>query len=200
MSMVRCKANLHYYDGKKHRQCPYCRQTVLEGAGDERRGNDATRKVGGGPQKAGNAPERRADEATRLVSASDERTQLIAGKGAVSTEESPVVGWLVVEKGPGRGTDHRISPGQNRIGRSKQMEISLGQGDSAISADAHALVIYDYQNNSFFLKHGAGKNLTYLNGKAVLEPRELSAYDRITVGETQLLFLPLCGERFSWDA
>jgi hypothetical protein len=199
MSMVRCKANLHYYDSKKHRQCPYCRQTVLEGAGDERRGN-ATRKAGSGNPVAGKAPERRPDEATRHISAMDDRTQLIAGKGAASTEESPVVGWLVVTKGPGRGADYRINPGQNRIGRSKQMEISLGQGDSAISADAHALVIYDYQNNRFFLKHGSGKNLTYLNGAAVLEPRELSAYDRITVGETQLLFLPLCGERFSWDA
>lgn len=199
MSMVRCKANLHYYDSKKHRQCPYCRQTVLEGAADDRRGN-ATRKLGGGKQAAGRAPERRPDEVTKHVSAADGRTALIAGKGAASAKDSPVVGWLVVVEGPGRGADHRINPGQNRIGRSREMEISLGNGDSAVSADAHALVIYDYQNNRFFLKHGSGKNLTYLNGEAVLEPRALSAYDRITVGETQLLFLPLCGERFNWDA
>jgi hypothetical protein len=194
MSMVRCKANLHYYDSKKHRQCPYCGGTVLEGSGTPERGD--ARKAGA--NVAGKAAERRPEDATRHVSAADDRTRLIAGKGAEAAPESPVVGWLVVVEGPGRGTDYRINAGQNRIGRASQMEIALDHGDSAISSDTHALVIYDYQNNRFFLKHGSGKNLTYLNGEAVLEPRALNAYDRILVGGTQLLFLPLCSERFDW--
>lgn len=200
MSMIRCKANEHYYDSKKHKQCPYCRQTLLEGAGGGER-SGATRKIAD-KAVAGSAPERRPDQATRHVSAVDDRTVLIAGRkaGGEADKESPAVGWLVVVAGPGRGADYRINPGQNRIGRSKQMEIALAHGDSAISSDTHALVIYDYQNNRFFLKHGSGKNLTYLNGEAVLEPRTLNAHDRITIGDTGMIFVPLCGEHFRWEA
>lgn len=194
MTMIRCKANQHYYDSKKHRQCPYCRQTVMQGEAER---SGPTRKVGA--NVAGQAPERRADDLTRHVSGTGDRTVLLGGgKGAEGAEDAPVVGWLVVVEGPGRGRDYRINPGQNRVGRAKNMEIALDHGDKAISSDTHALLVYDYQNNGFFLRHGSGKNLTYLNGEAVLEPRRLSAYDRIKIGDTQLLFVPLCGERFSW--
>lgn len=33
----------------------------------------------------------------------------------------------------------------------------------------------------------------------VLTPVKLEAYDMITVGDVNLLFIPLCGERFNWS-
>ena len=36
-------------------------------------------------------------------------------------------------------------------------------------------------------------------GDEVIQAADLKAYDRIELGETQLLFIPLCGENFAWD-
>jgi hypothetical protein len=40
--------------------------------------------------------------------------------------------------------------------------------------------------------------LVYLNDEEVLTPVEVAPYDRIELGETVLLFIPFCGERFTW--
>ncbi len=49
------------------------------------------------------------------------------------------------------------------------------------------------------LQHGRGNNLTYLEEKPVLVPTELTERSRLSIGETQLLFIPLCGEGFDWQ-
>jgi hypothetical protein len=71
--------------------------------------------------------------------------------------------------------------------------------DDSISRQKHASVIYDYSNNLYFVKHEDGKYLTYLNSAVLLETKELKAFDKIKVGKTELLFVPLCGENFKWD-
>lgn len=216
MPMIRCDADEHYYDNAKYSECPYCRKTLLQssaGSGPERARDEKTRVGSGGPPKPGVAPQpqgqaaRPQAEKTRLIagtgrsrgpgSAPQRAGGVDAGEAAASVE--PVVGWLVVVDGPGKGADFRIQPGQNRIGRGGDMEISINLGDATISSESHAFVVYDYKGNKFYLKHGAGKNLTYLNGEPVLEVRSLAAFDRIGVGDTQLLFMPLCGDKFNWD-
>ncbi|MEM1412252.1 MAG: FHA domain-containing protein, partial [Pseudomonadota bacterium] len=52
----------------------------------------------------------------------------------------------------------------------------------------------------FFLQHGGGKGVTYLNGSALLEPTTLESGDRILLGATELLFRPLVGEDFDWSS
>ena len=42
------------------------------------------------------------------------------------------------------------------------------------------------------------KRQVYLNGEEVFSATPLQAYDLIDFGETKLLFVPLCGERFTW--
>ena len=44
----------------------------------------------------------------------------------------------------------------------------------------------------------AGKNLTYMEESPVMLPTELQGFSKIQIGETVLLFVPLCGERFDW--
>ena len=44
----------------------------------------------------------------------------------------------------------------------------------------------------------AGRNLLKVNGKTVLNAVELNRYDIISIGTTKLMFVPLCGEHFSW--
>ena len=109
----------------------------------------------------------------------------------------PVVGWLACVEGPSRGKSYVITGGVNTIGRSDRMDITI-TGDMKLSAENHAKISYSDRNNRFNLLPGDGRNIIYLNGDEVFIPMPLNAYDLIDFGETKLLFIPLCGERFAW--
>ncbi len=110
---------------------------------------------------------------------------------------SPVVGWLVCVDGPAEGTDYRIRAGYNYIGRSENMDICI-QGDNTIGRDRHAMIAYDPQEKVYFFGPADGKSIVRKNGKMVMVPTELEAYDVVSVGSTKLMFVPLCGEHFNW--
>lgn len=116
----------------------------------------------------------------------------------VSGAFSPVTGWLVCTEGPAKGMDYRIRAGYNYIGRSEHMDICI-RGDQQISREKHALIAYDHKKHVFFFGPAEGKSVVRINGEMVMNPTEINAYDVITIGETKLLFVPLCGERFNWD-
>ena len=113
--------------------------------------------------------------------------------------EDPVVGWLVVVDGPGKGRFARLGNGQNSIGRGEGCRARLDFGDSEISRENHAFVSYDYKGNAFYVHQGSGINLVYLNNAPVLQPTRLASGDSITVGGTSLRFVPLCGDDFTWQ-
>jgi hypothetical protein len=110
----------------------------------------------------------------------------------------PVVGWLAVVAGPGAGDYVRLGYGMNNIGRSDDQRCRLNFGDENISRQNHASVTYDPRGRKFYLQHGGGQNLTYLNDAPVLQPVELSGGEMITLGGTTLRFVPLCGATFDY--
>jgi hypothetical protein len=113
----------------------------------------------------------------------------------------PVVGWLVVLEGPGRGRDFRLIQGENKIGRDASMEICLDFGehsDATVSREAHAILVYDGNANEFFIERGSSRNLPMLNDKSIRRDQNLTAGDVIQVGQTKLLFVALCNEEFQW--
>ncbi len=110
----------------------------------------------------------------------------------------PVVGWLVCVAGVHCGEDFKIKSGRNFIGRSGNMNISLS-GDAAVSRDKHAILSYAPQGNSFLIQPGDSSALCYLNGEPLLVPTKLKLNDLITLGETDLMFVPFCSEAFSWN-
>ena len=110
----------------------------------------------------------------------------------------PVVGWLACVAGPSRGKSYTVRGGVNSIGRSERMDIVI-TGDLKISAENHAKISYSDKHNRFNLLPGEGRNIVYLNDEEVFTPMPLKAYDLIDFGETKLLFVPLCGEKFTWE-
>lgn len=110
---------------------------------------------------------------------------------------NPVTGWLVCIKGSNKGTDYRIRSQYNYIGRAKHMDICIS-GDEYISAEKAAILAYDDVERKFFIAPGMGHNLIRLNDKMVMGSELLHPYDKITIGKTVLLFVPLCGEEFDW--
>lgn len=111
---------------------------------------------------------------------------------------SPVVGWLVCIQGPSKGKDYKIHAENNYIGRSQSMDICI-TGDTTISRENHAILAYDTREKLFYFAPGSGRGIVRLNGRAVLMMTELHAYDKIEIGKSILLFVPLCGESFSWE-
>jgi hypothetical protein len=111
----------------------------------------------------------------------------------------PVVGWLVIVDGPGKGNFVKLGFGMNSIGRSLESRVSIDFGDDQISRENHALLTYDTKNKKFYIQHGGGANLTYLGNAPVLQPFELKGNEVISIGKTKLFFVALCGDHFNWE-
>ncbi|MFN3868974.1 MAG: FHA domain-containing protein, partial [Hyphomicrobiaceae bacterium] len=131
------------------------------------------------------------------------RTQLVRGKQKVSRGEfvqDPVVGWLVVVGGPGLGAFRPIFEGNNTIGRAKSQRIPLDFGDDAISSEEQAYIRYDSAERSYlFVPNLAKTNVVSVNEKRPTGAVELAHMDVITMGRTQLVFVPFCGAEFDWS-
>lgn len=121
-----------------------------------------------------------------------------AGAAEQNVPFRPVVGWLVCIEGNSKGADYRIHSQNNFIGRGQHMDICI-TGDNTISAERAAVIAYDDRENMFFFGIGNGHNLVYVNGKVTLNTVVLQPFDELTIGETKLLFVPLCSERFTWN-
>ena len=111
----------------------------------------------------------------------------------------PVVGWLVVVAGPGKGRACQLGYGTNSLGRGEGSRVRLDFGDEGISREEHASVTYDPRGRKFYLLHGGGKNLTYLGDEPVLVPTVVEAAQNFSIGETTLRLVPLCGPEFDWQ-
>lgn len=110
----------------------------------------------------------------------------------------PVVGWLVCIDGKEKGKDYRIHTDNNFVGRSERMDICI-RGDETISRENHAIVSYDGVDKIFYFSPGDGRSIVRLNDKAIFQTMQLQAYDKLVIGKTTFLFIPLCGDNFEWN-
>lgn len=124
-------------------------------------------------------------------------------QGQMSEKETggfdPVVGWLVVVAGPGRGNAVNIKAGMNSVGRNANQRICLNFGDPAISSEGAAFITFEPKRGTFHINHGGKANIVYLNEEPVLTPMPMAAGNLVSIGETKLRFVPLCGPDFNWD-
>jgi hypothetical protein len=193
--------NGHYYNSALHPTCPICAQGSIPATEPF----PATSAPGGtymadSPYMAENPgfPRTEPVSVDRSVSTPSTPFQptMIGGDLNVPGGVEPVVGWLVCVEGPMRGNDYRLHAGYNYIGRELgDVRIS---GDQQISRQNHAMVAFDDADGIYYAGPSAGRNLLKVNGKTVLNAVELNRYDIISIGTTKLMFVPLCGEHFSW--
>jgi hypothetical protein len=148
-----------------------------------------TRVLRGRPQAAAS------DDATA-------RTQFVRGKQSFARQSfhtDPVVGWLVIVGGPGLGAHRSIYEGNNTIGRAKTQRIAIDFGDDSISSEEQAYIRYEGSDRSFlFVPNLAKTNVVAVNDKRPTSAVTLQAMDVITMGRTQLVFVPFCGPDFDW--
>jgi hypothetical protein len=132
-----------------------------------------------------------------------ERTQLVRGKRKIARgvfHQDPVVGWVVVVGGPGLGAHRPIFEGNNTVGRSATQRIPIDFGDDSISSEEQAYIRYDSSERSFlFVPNLSKTNVVSVNDKRPTGAVALSSMDVITMGRTQLVFIPFCGPEFDWS-
>jgi len=158
-----------------------------------------TRLVGLGPRgdvPPGALPGAAVDQATAKAGAP------AAGKTEFLRKDSaqidPVVGWVVVVKGPGRGGFKPVFVGMNAVGRAPSQRICLDFGDETISREEHAFITYDDELRRYWVQSGSKSNLVRLGNDKLEAPRELKGNDIIRLGNTVLRFYPVCSDQFSW--
>ena len=194
MALVEC-TNGHLYDTDQYSYCPYC-------SGNMNRvefGNFAPAQPAAAEVGATVAPgfyQAPAQQGfNNGANANVGKTVAVLQK---SMSIEPVVGWLVCIDGKEKGKDYRIGAKNNSIGRDERMDISI-KGDDTISRENHARLAYDVKHNNFHLIPGEGTNGVYIGEEPVYVPTVLNAYDVIEIGESKFLFIPLCGEKFTWQ-
>src|SRR5262245_18183385 len=137
------------------------------------------------------------------VSAEAAKTQAVRGKPKVARNTflaDPVVGWLVVVGGPGLGSFRPIFEGNNAVGRSRDQRIPIDFGDTTISSEEQAYIRYDSVDRTFlFVPNLSKTNIVAINDKKPTGAVKLELMDVITMGRTQLAFVPFCGEEFDWS-
>lgn len=208
MEMRKC-INGHYYDVSIHPTCPYCEtkgdnsMTVGFAPGMAMQPDGDSRTLPIGYQSMTTPMENRtpvnsySSPVSPVVNDDDDnRTVAIIHK---DMGVDPVVGWLVCLNNSQKGRDYRIHSDNNYVGRSEKMDVCI-RGDETISRDNHAIISYDSRDNIFYFSPGDGRSIVRVNDKAVFNTVELKAYDVITIGKTNLLFIPLCTDKFEWSA
>lgn len=201
MRQYQCpRSHLYYAPVGDDSGCPVCNEPTGEltrtrviwghGAADP----EATALPGARP---GARPEEPA--ATRLPPGPAGAQPTVGVYAALGMQGEPVVAWLACVRGPERGHDWRLVSGRNTIGRGEGMAVRL-TSDPTVSRERHAVISFDPRRASFTLAPGDGTALVYHNGHEVAVPVPLAAFDRIELGESLLLFVPLVGERFAWDS
>ncbi len=193
MELKKCVQG-HYYDASMHTECPTCKSAAngemktvgLDPVSDSPSSGETmdfkTAPVGGETMPAAPGP------------SDDGKTMAVV---TAQTGIDPVVGWLVCTSGAEKGKDYRIHSDNNFIGRSESMDICI-HGDDTISRERHAIIAYDTKEKKYFFAPGEGRSITRLNGAATLMMTEIHAFDRLEIGQTELMFIPLCGDNFEW--
>ena len=190
-NMYKCPQCGSFFDSEKNKVCPYCKGTKLD--------NDMSFNITERLKKDVVPPSALEPEPASEEPADDKEPFRTVSLLQKNIGMDPVVGWLVALDGKCRGCSYLLHSDNNFIGRSPQMDVCI-EGDETVSSAGHAFITYDSRDRIFYLTPGEVRNIVRKNGKPVLQSAELKARDRIEIGSTTLMFIPLCDEDFSWES
>lgn len=208
MDLKKC-INNHYYDSDKYSQCPHCasknKENKKEVNGDSllsessyislSEDNDTNSVISTDDQKT-DVKEKKVVGEWDAQEQSDDND--MGGVTVGYFQDEVVVGWLVAIEGVHRGEAFNLKEGMNFVGRSTDMDICLIK-DQGVSRKRHITIIYDARNNEFVIHVGESKELVYVNDELLLAQRKLQRNNKISLGKTVLMFIPLCDENFMWE-
>lgn len=204
MNLLRCP-NGHFFDADKFSKCPHCEEmeradltvTVpveVQNPGDLTVTEPLTAEI----PIPNSAPVFEGDIFTNPPPQKTERDEVTVGYYQDLLSKEPVVGFLICTKGEYFGDSFKLKTGRNFIGRASTMDVVLDM-DPAVSRERHAIIVYEPRSRVFYAQNGDAHGMFYINDNVVLSNEVLKAYDKISLGNTELMFIPCCGPEFSWD-
>lgn len=122
------------------------------------------------------------------------KTEII---GRNSSGNIPVAGWLVCLKGKMRGKSYTLYCKQNTIGRDRNRDVVILEDDTISGHQAN--ISYDMRHNTFTIVPKTETNTMYLNDEPIYESEKIKEFDLIEMGRATFVFVPFCGERFTWE-
>ncbi len=134
-----------------------------------------------------------AGDSRNITDRKDGRT---IGYFSTSGGTDPPVGYLICVEGDDYGIGFPLKSGNNSLGRASSMDVVIM--DAQVSREKQTFVMYEPHRREFFVRPGDGSGLCYLNDELVMGPKKMEAYDRLQLGNTKLMLIPVCGEKFSW--
>lgn len=204
MGIIKCP-NGHFYNNSVFDQCPNCNADTVNYDG----GDSMTVPVGfDSGIDFGDATVPASIGADGMFSGLDsggkaeDAAQTVAFYNKEEYKVGPVAGWLVCIEGPDKGKDFRILAGRNLIGRSSSNKYQVNLSDMNISrSEAVASIAYDDRHHEFIFGAGSyGNLLPFVDGQPCMNQVPIGSYSRIEIGQSTLIFVPFCGEKFTWTA
>ena len=97
-----------------------------------------------------------------------------------------------------QGEGFFLVEGQNDIGRGANLEVVLSR-ELTVSRKAQASILYDKNENQFYLTAEEGKKEVLCNGKVVAKRISLTTESEIQIGQCVLRFVAFCNRNFMWE-
>ena len=197
---ILCANCNHYYDGSLS-ECPYCNSSIEIGNDNEKIcpncGRSYDSSSGGCPYcdeilstepeslNAGNGTERTCPNCGKNYDASLTKCPYCPDE---EETEPPVienvVGW-------------HLHVDNNSVGRGAENDINLK--DTKVSRQRHFSVVYDSENDNYFVMMGGGTGIVRVNNLPLGGNTPLKKGDKIRVGDTTLVFIPLETAYVQWE-
>ena len=105
--------------------------------------------------------------------------------------------FLVCIEGPMTGASFVFQENKAIIGRQKNYEIALFR-DPSVSRSPHGVIRYDKDTLTYTVSKADPEKKVSVNGTFIEEDAVLNMYDIIGIGQSRLLFMPVCSDKFSW--
>ena len=105
--------------------------------------------------------------------------------------------FLICIDGPMTGASFVFQENKAIIGRQKNYEIALFR-DPSVSRSPHGVISYTKDTLTYTISKGDPEKKVSVNGTFIEQDTVLKMYDIIGIGQSRLLFLPVCSEKFSW--
>lgn len=183
MAVARC-ARGHYFDNEKFKVCPHCTshkanvpELYSEMQADTYAAEYIRKNRAGAPQEE------------------DADMEKTIGIYQSRTSSRYAAGWLVCIKGEEYGCSYPLYAGFNRIGKSRECDITLT--DPLVSKQEHCSVVYEEKKNIFFVLPKDGC-FVYVDEMIIGGAQELKNGQVVTVGETELEMVVFCAENKRW--
>lgn len=194
MNLARCKKG-HYYDGDKYASCPHCARKDNE-AGDTVRMADNVDAQQTEQRKGVQGRALKDAVLDALEKKRESEVEQARVKKGVNANLHPV-GILVVVSGVGQGSVHVLNQGCNYI-KINGTELGVTQDGTDLS-EMNASIAYHEERRMFVLRPIGEPSVVQVGRMLLKESIMLRPYDKFVIKDTMLLFVPICGEHFSWE-